>query len=83
MVAACESAPPRLRLDTTTSTRDAGLLDVLSPVFERQAGVSVDVIAVGTGEAQLVIRFSVKPAFAVSSPHAKAHAGWAPGSRCP
>src|SRR6266704_6978069 len=38
-------------LATTTSTRDAGLLDSLLPVFERQTGYTVKVIAVGSGQA--------------------------------
>src|SRR5881628_3255914 len=38
-------------LATTTSTRDAGLLDSLLPVFERQTGYRVKVIAVGSGQA--------------------------------
>lgn len=41
----------RLRLATTTSTQDTGLLDVLHPPFERKMNVKVDVIAVGTGKA--------------------------------
>ncbi|NLF02405.1 MAG: solute-binding protein [Anaerolineales bacterium] len=41
----------RLLLATTTSTQDSGLLDVILPDFEKQAGVSVDVVAVGTGQA--------------------------------
>jgi len=41
----------RLVLATTTSTADSGLLDVILPDFEAQAGVDVDVIAVGTGQA--------------------------------
>ncbi|HNR13968.1 MAG TPA: substrate-binding domain-containing protein [Thermodesulfobacteriota bacterium] len=41
----------RLRLATTTSTQDTGLLDVLHPPFEKKMGVKVDVIAVGTGKA--------------------------------
>jgi len=40
-----------LRLATTTSTRDSGLLDVLVPVFEEASACRVDVIAVGTGAA--------------------------------
>lgn len=40
-----------LRLATTTSTRDSGLLDELLPVFETQCNSRVDVIAVGTGAA--------------------------------
>ena len=38
-------------LATTTSTRDAGLLDSLLPVFERQTHYTVKVIAVGSGQA--------------------------------
>lgn len=38
-------------LATTTSTRDAGLLDSLLPVFERRTGYRVKVIAVGSGQA--------------------------------
>ena len=38
-------------LATTTSTQDSGLLDSLVPAFERQSGVTVKVIAVGTGAA--------------------------------
>jgi tungstate transport system substrate-binding protein len=40
-----------LILATTTSTQDSGLLDVLLPVFEQQSGITVKVIAVGTGQA--------------------------------
>ena len=40
-----------LRLAVTTSTRDSGLLDLLVPVFEKQRGVRVDIVAVGTGAA--------------------------------
>jgi tungstate transport system substrate-binding protein len=40
-----------LVLATTTSTQDSGLLDYLLPDFEKQEGVKVDVIAVGTGQA--------------------------------
>ena len=38
-------------LATTTSTRDAGLLDSLLPIFERRTGYRVKVIAVGSGQA--------------------------------
>jgi tungstate transport system substrate-binding protein len=44
-------AAERLRLATTTSTDNSGLLQVLNPPFERANGVKVDVIAVGTGKA--------------------------------
>jgi tungstate transport system substrate-binding protein len=38
-------------LATTTSTQDSGLLDVLVPRFEKESGIAVKVIAVGTGAA--------------------------------
>ncbi len=41
----------RLRLATTTSTENSGLLAVLNPPFEKRFGITVDVIAVGTGKA--------------------------------
>ena len=41
----------RIRLATTTSTRDSGLLDAILPVFEKKSGAKVDVVAVGTGAA--------------------------------
>src|SRR6266513_3707789 len=42
---------PDVILATTTSTRDAGLLDSLLPVFERETRYQVKVIAVGSGQA--------------------------------
>lgn len=40
-----------LRLATTTSTADSGLLEAILPVFEQQTGARVEVVAVGTGQA--------------------------------
>jgi tungstate transport system substrate-binding protein len=40
-----------LKMSTTTSTQDSGLLDVLLPVFEIDTGIQVKVIAKGTGAA--------------------------------
>lgn len=45
------SAEERLKMSTTTSTQDSGLLKVLLPPFEKQYNCKVDVIAVGTGQA--------------------------------
>lgn len=45
------AADPRLVLASTTSTQNSGLFDLLLPAFEREKGVSVHVIAVGTGQA--------------------------------
>ncbi len=40
-----------LRLATTTSTADSGLLDAILPAFEAAYNADVDVVAVGTGQA--------------------------------
>src|SRR3989304_2533033 len=47
------AAPPKaglLRLATTTSTADSGLLAFILPDFEKRFACSVDVVAVGTGQ---------------------------------
>jgi tungstate transport system substrate-binding protein len=41
----------RLKLATTTSTENSGLLDYLLPEFKKDSGIIVDVISVGTGRA--------------------------------
>ncbi len=48
---AAAPANPNLILATTTSTQDSGLLDVLIPLFEKETGYTVKVVAVGTGQA--------------------------------
>jgi len=49
---ACSRAEPAvLRLATTTSTADSGLLDAILPGFEETHNARVDVVAVGTGQA--------------------------------
>ena len=45
------TAAERLKLSTTTSTQDSGLLRILLPPFEKRHNCKVDVIAVGTGQA--------------------------------
>ncbi len=49
----CSVAPAqdRLKMSTTTSTDNSGLLNVLLPPFEKECNCKVDVIAVGTGKA--------------------------------
>jgi tungstate transport system substrate-binding protein len=41
----------KILLATTTSVRDSGLLDTLVPLFSERTGLSVQVVAVGTGAA--------------------------------
>lgn len=43
--------PQVLRLATTTSTADSGLLDAILPDFQAKFNARVDVVAVGTGQA--------------------------------
>jgi tungstate transport system substrate-binding protein len=52
-VAAAQTAtsPGVLRLATTTSTDDTGLLRAILPAFEKLCSCRVDVVAVGTGQA--------------------------------
>ena len=45
------SAQDVLRLSTTTSTENSGLLKLLNPLFEKVYNIRLDVIAVGTGKA--------------------------------
>lgn len=45
------SQKPDLLLVSTTSTQDSGLLDVLLPAFTEQTGYSVQLVAVGSGQA--------------------------------
>lgn len=40
-----------LKMSTTTSTENSGLLDVLLPLFEKETGIKVKVFAKGTGAA--------------------------------
>ena len=48
-----EKANPaaRLRLATTTSTENSGLLDAILPEFRRATGIEVQVLSMGTGKA--------------------------------
>ena len=50
-IASSGLAAERLKLSSTTSTDNTGLLAYLLPEFEARTGIKVDVIAVGTGKA--------------------------------
>jgi len=51
LAAGQSTAGNRLRLSSTTSTDNTGLLEYLLPEFEKRTGIKVAVIAVGTGRA--------------------------------
>jgi tungstate transport system substrate-binding protein len=48
---ACSKKERTMTLATTTSTQDSGLLDYILPLFQKDTGIKVKVIAKGTGEA--------------------------------
>jgi tungstate transport system substrate-binding protein len=51
MAAGCRSQPDAIRMATTTSVENSGLLAEVLPVFSRQTHVTVEVLAVGSGQA--------------------------------
>ncbi|HEK84878.1 MAG TPA: tungsten ABC transporter substrate-binding protein [Candidatus Aminicenantes bacterium] len=57
---------------TTTSLQDSGLLDVLVPAFEKESGLKVKIIAVGTGEALEMGRRQVADVLLVHAPDLEA-----------
>ena len=51
LLPALQAQADNLRLATTTSTANSGLLEAILPDFEKHSGYTVHVIAVGTGKA--------------------------------
>lgn len=64
-------ADSTLRLATTTSTYNSGLLDAILPSFSEQTGIEVQVIAVGTGAALRMGRNGDADALLVHAPAAE------------
>jgi tungstate transport system substrate-binding protein len=60
-----------ITLATTTSTQDTGLLDSLLPMFQRETGIAVKPIAVGTGAALEMARRGDADAVLVHAPEAE------------
>jgi len=48
---ACGASKAPITLATTTSVQDSGLLDYLKPEFEKDTGITMKVVAQGTGQA--------------------------------
>ncbi|MEP7308871.1 MAG: substrate-binding domain-containing protein [Acidobacteriota bacterium] len=67
-----QSAPARLRLATTTSVDNSGLLAAILPTFERTAHVKVDVLAVGSGQALGLLKRGDAAAGLTHDPNAEA-----------
>ena len=75
LTAACGGAdddPGTIILATTTSTYDSGLLDEIVPRFEERTGITVKVIAVGTGAALRMASEGNADAVLVHAPEAEA-----------
>jgi len=51
LIATVAFAETRIRMASTTSTQNSGLFEYLLPLFEKKAGIRIDVVAVGTGAA--------------------------------
>jgi len=70
---------PTLILATTTSTQDSGLLDVLIPLFETESGLTVQTVALGSGQAMQMGQDGNADVLLVHSPSAEKTfmtAGW-------
>lgn len=71
-LASTVAAETRLRLATTTSTQDSGLLDRLHPAFTAATGIAIDVLAVGSGKAIALARNGDVDAVLAHDPAAEA-----------
>lgn len=71
LLAAPALAQGSLILATTTSTQDSGLLDVLVPLFQKQTGIRVKTIAVGSGQALAMGRKGEADVLLVHAPDAE------------
>lgn len=69
--AACPCAGRVLRLATTTSIDNTGLLAELLPPFRQRSGIRVEVLAVGTGQALALARNGDVDAVVVHDPAAE------------
>ena len=65
------AAPKSIILATTTSTQDSGLLDVLVPLFEKESGLQVKTISVGSGQAMKMGEKGEADVLLVHSPDAE------------
>ncbi|HET9834555.1 MAG TPA: substrate-binding domain-containing protein [Vicinamibacterales bacterium] len=54
--AACQRTPARVRMATTTSVENSGLLAAMLPAFERDSHITVEVLPVGSGQAMNLLK---------------------------
>ena len=65
------SVTESLRLHTTTSTRDSGLMAVLIPAFEKKTGIYIDLKTAGTGKAIRAARLGKTDLLWIHAPEAE------------
>ncbi len=70
-ISPARAASKNLILATTTSTQDSGLLDLLIPLFEKESGLMVKTIAVGSGQAMKMGEKGEADVLLVHSPDAE------------
>ena len=51
VICSTSTAETRIRCASTTSTLNSGFFDYILPIFKQKTGISIDVVAVGTGAA--------------------------------
>ena len=71
--------PATVRLATTTSVENSGLLNVLLPAFRNRTGIEVQVMSMGTGRALAIARNGDCDVVLVHDPRAEEtfiHEGW-------
>jgi tungstate transport system substrate-binding protein len=56
LLVACQRQPPRVRMATTTSVENSGLLAAALPVFEQSSRITVEVLPVGSGQAMNLLK---------------------------
>lgn len=71
---ACQSQPSTVRVATTTSVENSGLLSAILPAFERQHHVKVEVLPVGSGQALELLKRGDVAAGLTHDPKAEASA---------
>ena len=71
---AAASNPAVVRLATTTSVENSGLLAEVLPAFERQSQIKVDVLAVGSGQALNLLKRGEVAVGLTHDPRAEAEA---------
>ena len=73
-LAAPAQAADTLMMATTTSTQDTGLLEFLAPTFQKETGIELKWVAVGTGKALEIAKNCDADVLLVHAPAAAAAA---------